>query len=469
VTKGTTRPRAADTATLSLADDARDPGGASRRPHLFLVLESHRPHASPARFDLAGLDEIVVGRGAARAITRSAGSTGARLVVQIEDPWMSSTHARLTRVLRSWVLEDAGSKNGCLVNGVATTRAEIVDGDVLELGRTFFVFREAIPCGSADPPVLDTATEAPPAPGLATLLPSLGHAFARLALLARSPISVVLEGETGTGKEVVARAIHALSGRGGELVAVNCGALPATLVEAELFGHKKGAFSGATEDRPGLIRSADRGTLLLDEIGDLPLASQAAFLRVLQEREVRPVGGTRAAPVDFRLIAATHRSLEEMVAAGTFRADLHARIAGHTLELPPLRERREDLGLLLGALLRRLSPDRASLIHPRAVRALLRYPFPGNVRELEKCLGTGLVLAGTGALDLEHLPGAVQRESTELEPEAEDDARHARIVALLREHDGNIAAVARAMGKARMQVQRWLKRYAIDAESFRPR
>jgi transcriptional regulator with AAA-type ATPase domain len=460
-------PRAADTATLSFADDARDVGVVQRRPHLFLVLESHRPLAGPARFDLAGLDEIVVGRGAARAIVLQRGASGARLAVQIEDPWMSSTHARLTRVLRGWVLEDAGSKNGCLVNGVAATRAEIADGDVLELGRTFFLFREAVACGPADSPVLDTAAEAPPAPGLATLLPSLAHAFARLALLAPSPISVVLEGETGTGKEVISRAIHALSGRAGDLVAVNSGALPATLVEAELFGHKKGAFSGATEERPGLIRSADRGTLLLDEIGDLPLASQAAFLRVLQEREVRPVGGTRAAAVDFRLIAATHRSLEQMVAAGTFRADLHARIAGHTLELPPLRERREDLGLLLGALLRRLSPDRVSPIHPRAVRALLRYSFPGNVRELEKCLGTGLVLAGTSPLDLEHLPEAVQRESAE--PEAEDEARHARIVALLREHDGNIAAVARAMGKARMQVQRWLKRYAIDPESFRPR
>jgi transcriptional regulator with AAA-type ATPase domain len=469
VTKGTTRPRAADTATLSLADDARDPGVVQRRPHLFLVVESHRPLGPPARFDLSGLDEIVVGRGATRAITLHRDASSARLAVQIEDPWMSSTHARLTRVLRSWVLEDAGSKNGCLVNGVAATRAEIVDGDVLELGRTFFVFREAIPCGLADLPVLDTAAEAPPAPGLATLLPSLEQAFARLALLARSPVSLVLRGETGTGKEVVSRAIHQLSGRAGELVAVNCGALPATLVEAELFGHKKGAFSGATEDRPGLIRSADRGTLLLDEIGDLPLASQAALLRVLQEREVRPVGGTRAAPVDFRLIAATHRSLEAMVAAGTFRADLHARIAGHTLELPPLRDRREDLGLLLGALLRRLSPDRAAPIHPRAVRALLRYPFPGNVRELEKCLGTGLVLAGTGALDLEHLPEAVQRAGADPEPEEDDEARHARIVALLREHDGNIAAVARAMGKARMQVQRWLKRYAIDPETFRPR
>jgi transcriptional regulator with AAA-type ATPase domain len=466
-----TLPRAAATATLSVTDDARDAGAVPLRPHLFLVLESHRPLAAPARFELSGLAEIVVGRGTAREIELHHGPSGARLAVRLDDPWMSSTHARLTRVLRRWVLEDAGSKNGSLVNGVATTRAELADGDVVELGRTFFVFREALPSAPGEAPVLDTATVAPAAPGLATLLPSLGQVFAQLPLVARTSIPVILEGETGTGKEVMARALHALSGRAGDFVAVNCGALPAALVEGELFGHRKGAFSGATEDRIGLVRSAEKGTLLLDEIGDLPLGSQAAFLRVLQEREVRAVGATRAVAVDFRLIAATHRALDQMVAAGAFRADLQARITGYRLALPPLRERREDLGLLLGALLRRLAPDRVAPIHPRAVRALLRHSFPGNVRELEQCLGTALVLAGTGPLDLEHLPAAVQRAMAEpdAEGDAEDTARRAEIVALLQAHDGNIAAVARATGKARMQVQRWLKRYAIDAESFRPR
>src|SRR5262249_10250653 len=142
------------------------------------------------------------------------------------------------------------------------------------------------------PAVLEGSSLQPLAPGLSTLSPPLSRAFARFGPIARSAVSVILEGETGTGKEVAARPLHALSGRSGEFVAINCGALPAALVEGELFGHRRGAFSGALEDRPGLVRSADGGTLFLDEIGDLPGPSQAAFLRVLQEREVRPVGGT---------------------------------------------------------------------------------------------------------------------------------------------------------------------------------
>src|SRR5262249_41268985 len=152
------------------------------------------------------------------------------------------------------------------------------------------------------------------------------------------------------------------SGRPGEFVAVNCAALPQTLVESELFGYRKGAFSGAAEDRTGLIRSADRGTLFLDEIGDLSPPAQAVFLRVLQESEVLPVGATRPVKVDIRLLAATHRNLEALVAENRFRADLLARISGLTLSLPPLRERREDLGLIIGMLLRRHFSDRAEQV-----------------------------------------------------------------------------------------------------------
>src|SRR5262249_31546947 len=283
--------------------------------------------------------------------------------------------------------------------------------------------------------------------------------------VARSMIPVVLEGETGTGKEVLARALHGISGRTGEIIAVNCGALPRDLVEGELFGHRKGAFSGATEDRLGLVRSADKGTLFLDEIGDLPASAQATLLRVLQEREVRPVGGTRTISVDLRVVAATHRSLDQMVAAGEFRADLLARIAGYRFEMPPLRARREDMGLLLGAILKRLAPERAAAtsIHPRAVRALLGHPRPGNVRELEQCLRGAVVLAEGGPIELEHLPAVVQRVLVgPAARDSEEGARQEQILALLREHRGNIAAVAKHMGKARMQVQRWLKRYGID-------
>ncbi|WP_159396567.1 sigma 54-interacting transcriptional regulator [Sorangium cellulosum] len=302
-------------------------------------------------------------------------------------------------------------------------------------------------------------------------------------MVARSAIPVLLQGETGTGKEVMARAIHALSGRAGELVAVNCGALPRELVEGELFGYRKGAFSGATEDRPGLVRSADRGTLFLDEIGDLPAPAQAALLRVLQEQEVRPVGATRPVHVDLRVIAATHRPLQRLAAAGEFRADLLARLSGYTIALPPLRDRREDLGLLLGALLERAAPERAAhlQIDAGAARAMLRYRWPANVRELAQCATTAVVLAQRGTIEPGHLPEAVARAAegegegggdqeegaAEGDLRPEDGARRQELVALLGQHRGNITAVARAMGKARMQIQRWLKRYRIDPEQFR--
>jgi transcriptional regulator with GAF, ATPase, and Fis domain len=299
--------------------------------------------------------------------------------------------------------------------------------------------------------------------------------------VARSALPVVFSGESGTGKEILARAVHTLSGRSGAFVAVNCGALPETLVETELFGYRKGAFSGANEDRPGLVRSADQGTLFLDEIGDLPLPSQAAFLRVLQEREVLPVGGTRPIAVDVRLIAATHRDLDALVAEDRFRQDLFARISGLKVTLPPLRERREDLGLLIEALLARTgAPPDHGVFDALAARALFRYDWPLNIRELERALAQAVVLAGDAPIGCEHLPDAVadalappSADDEPLEPEAEaasgDEESRLReeLTRLLREHRGNISAVARAKGKARMQIQRWCKRFRLDPESFR--
>jgi len=450
-----------DTRTLSTSDESESPESLCVRPYLFLVLEAHRPAAPPLRFSLAALDELTVGRG-----ERGVEPSRRRLHARVTDPWMSSAHARFTRVARRWVVEDTASKNGIRVNGDVQARAELEDGDVVEIGHTYFLFREAIPGEPGEAPVGDVAAAASPA--LATLSPSLSGAFTRLALVARSTVSVLIEGETGTGKEVVARALHALSARPGELGAVNCGALPANLVEGELFGHRKGAFSGAVEDRPGLVRSADGGTLFLDEIGDLPAAPQAALLRALQEGEVRPVGATRPITVDLRVVAATHRPVDAQVASGAFRADLFARLAGHRVTLPPLRERREDLGLLIGAVLARIGGGAVTL-HPRAARALFAYAWPGNVRELEKALGAAVVLAEGGVVERRHLPEAVQRvaDGPDSAVSSEDAARRERLTELMREHRGNVAAVARAMGKARMQVQRWLKRYRIDAEQYR--
>ncbi|HLU68032.1 MAG TPA: sigma 54-interacting transcriptional regulator, partial [Kofleriaceae bacterium] len=386
-------------------------------PHLFLALECARPAALSARFSLEGVDAVVIGRGAARAAERQLQSGRCVLTIRVPDPSMSHTHVRLERGLGHWVVEDAGSKNGTMVNGAPVQRARLGDGDLVTLGYTLFLFRAALSVTGDVPEWVDAGAREPAAPGMATLLPQLERELDRLARVAPSDVTVMVRGETGTGKEILARAVHALSGRSGEMVAINCGALTDTLVESELFGHRKGAFSGATEDAPGLIRMSHGGTLLLDEIGDLPPASQAAFLRVLQEREVMAVGGTRPVPVDLRVVSATHRDLEALVAQGRFRADLLARVSGFRIDLPPLRERREDLGLLIGALLRKLAGPAAGgvTLTEAAARALFRYDWPHNVRELEKVLGAALVLAGDQPLDLPHLGEAVRAGPGEAE------------------------------------------------------
>jgi len=460
--------------TVSAVDETGGTSPLVGRSHLFLVLESHRPLSAPLRIALDDLDEIALGRGPARTVERRDAAGLRSLQIQLDDDWLSRRHACLTRVLRRWVLEDRDSKNGSFVDGMRQSQAELADGAVIELGHWFMLYREAVPSAEDAPLVVDAGQLSGPAPGLVTLSPPLARSFDRLAVVARSNVSVIVEGQTGTGKEVVARAIHDLSRRTGPFVAVNCGALPRELIEAELFGYRKGAFSGATEEHAGLVRSADGGTLLLDEIGDLPAPSQAALLRVLQEREVRPVGGTRPVRVDLRVVAATHRSLDEMVETGEFRADLLARLAGHRIALPPLSLRREDLGLLLAALISRTDPQLAVRLQlqPAAVRAMLRYSWPGNIRELEKVVTTALLLAhDTGRVELEHLPEPVRHAAvvaTRGEP-TDDQARRDRLLALMRQHRGNVTAVAQAMGKARMQIQRWVKRYGIDPRSFRRR
>ncbi|HET8746510.1 MAG TPA: sigma-54 dependent transcriptional regulator [Ramlibacter sp.] len=213
------------------------------------------------------------------------------------------------------------------------------------------------------------------------------------AKVAGHDLAVLVTGESGTGKEVLARAIHYASARAeGPFVVENCGALPDTLLESELFGHRKGAFTGATESRTGLFQQADGGTLFLDEIGDTSPAFQVKLLRALQEGEIRPLGSPRPVAVDVRLIAATHRDLEADVAAGRFRADLYYRIAGMTLHLPPLRSRPQDVAPIAEAILRAHAPAEARL-SPQALACLRAYPWPGNVRELQNEVRRALALA----------------------------------------------------------------------------
>jgi transcriptional regulator with GAF, ATPase, and Fis domain len=302
--------------------------------------------------------------------------------------------------------------------------------------------------------------------------PVLAARFAELAVAAASRVPIEIAGETGTGKELAARAVHALSGRSGRFVAVNCAALPASLLEAELFGHRRGAFTGAAEDRAGHIRAADGGTLFLDEIAELAPASQAALLRVLQEREVMPVGGTRAVEIDLRVVAATHRDLDDMVAEGSFRHDLFARLAGFRVTVPPLAARRTDLGVLIGMLHTRLFPAEHPGFDIDAARLLLRYPWPLNVRELEQALATAQVLAGVELVRADHLPDSVRTGRPPGAPRpvvlSENDQKvRDQVVASLREHQGNVSAVARALDKDRKQIQRWIKRFGLDPSSYR--
>ena len=461
----------------------RKPTSLPPGPVLYLALHCDHPASSSSRHHLSDADVVSIGRGPQRSSSRLSEGGMRQLLLYVADDWMSGRHARLRRSGERWIVEDAGSRNGTLLNGQTCSRAVLKDGDLLELGHTIFLFRESVPRGSDEVPDLDTNRLHPPAPGLATLAPKLAAEVSRLGTIARSIVSVVIHGETGSGKELAARAIHLLSGRSGSFVAVNCGGIAKTLVETEMFGYRKGAFSGADEDRPGLMRTAEKGTLFLDEIADLPAAAQAALLRALQEQEVMPVGGTRPVKIDVRLLAATHFDLQKQVAEGQFRADLFARISGFTVRLPPLRERREDLGILVGDLFRRLAPDlldRVSLTN-EAARALFRHNWPLNVRELEKCLTTALVLAAGDPIDVAHLPEWARPTTGQTKivappadagPElraisAEDQRQRDELVALLKEHRGNISSIARVMGKARMQVQRWLKRYGLDPQSFR--
>jgi len=482
----------------SSSSDLRELRGARARvPYLFLALSCDQPLAPPARFRLDTIREVQVGRGllvSAEPISEGA-EPGLRIAVP--DGHVSSRHARLHRGSEGWVVEDLGSRNGTLLDGEAIKKHVLADGDLLEIGHTFFVFRD-IPAQIDETGVKGASDRsAAPDPVLATMLPELETEFERARRVADSLLEVIVQGESGTGKELAARAIHALSRRPGPFIAVNCGALSPSLLESELFGYRRGAFSGATSDRPGLVRSADRGTLLLDEIGDMPLAAQAALLRVLQEREVLPVGDSRPVKVDVRIVAASHRDLDEAVVRGSFRADLLARLRGFTLRLPPLRERLVDLGLLTGALLRRLDPQGgvARSFKPAAARALFRHGWPLNVRELEKALGVAVVLSNGGPIELEHLPEHVRAPRVSAAPAAPPPApagvapsgqprrpgqrpdaplspaeqRHREeLIALLRRHEGSVSAVARVLGKGRTQIQRWLKRYALDLGDYRP-
>ena len=303
-------------------------------------------------------------------------------------------------------------------------------------------------------------------------------AMQRLARLvdqvAPSEATVLITGASGTGKELIARALHERSARaGGPFAAINCGAISPNLLESELFGHVRGSFTDARQDRPGVFVKAAGGTLLLDEIGDTPLEMQAKLLRVLQERRVRPVGSDTEVPIDVRVVAATHKDLTKEVSEGRFRADLFYRINVLRLDVPPLRARREDVLVLAQAFLaRQTRPDTTPpTLSPEAARRLLDYDWPGNVRELENCIERAVVLSKGREIGVEDMPGPVQRckpvrtievvaESSDLVTLDEMERQYIRTV--LHSCRGNKSQAARVLGIDRRALYRRIEALQIE-------
>ncbi|MEK7314941.1 MAG: sigma-54 dependent transcriptional regulator [Candidatus Eisenbacteria bacterium] len=319
----------------------------------------------------------------------------------------------------------------------------------------------------------DAAAEA--APGVRAILgahPVMVDLYKLVFRVAGTKSPVLIEGESGTGKELLARTIHEHSQRRGRpFVAVNCTSLSETLLESELFGHLRGAFTGAVERRPGLFLEANRGTIFLDEVGDMSLTMQSKLLRVLQEQEVKPVGGAATIPVDVRIVAATHRDLSGLVSSGRFREDLYYRLHVVVLRVPPLRDRREDIPLLAEHFLRRfaaLSQRRLQGFSPAAMNALVSYRWPGNVRELENVVDRAVALAPGSLVDEGDLPeeiGALLRP-TALAPGGEalllDEVVRRHVLAVLRGAGGNKSRAAKLLGVPRRTLYRMLER--LEAE-----
>ena len=297
--------------------------------------------------------------------------------------------------------------------------------------------------------------------------------LAEARMVARSDASVLLRGDSGTGKEMLARAIHRASARAGKpFIAVNCGAIPEALLESELFGHVKGAFTDAVANHKGLFQAADGGTLLLDEIGDMPPALQVKLLRVLQERAVRPLGSSQSIPVDVRIVSATHRDLETAMAAGQFREDLYYRLNVVTLTLPTLAERREDIPLLANHFLARLAAKygkRSSGFAPEALKALTMASWPGNVRQLYNVVEQVCALSTTPLVSLALVQRALRTPSVEVLSFAEAKQRFERayLVDLLKMTDGNVADAARLAQRNRTEFYRLLQKHALTPGLFK--
>lgn len=304
--------------------------------------------------------------------------------------------------------------------------------------------------------------------------------FGLIAQVADSNATVLIHGETGTGKELVARAIHRNSPRlRGPLIQVNCAAIPDTLIESELFGHERGAFTGAIHQRRGRFEEAHGGSIFLDEVGELSASAQAKLLRVLQEKQFQPLGSTRVVKVDVRIIAATNRNLEQDISTGRFRADLFYRLNVFPLHLPPLRDRGSDILILADHFVLKYATEmgkRVSKISPAVSDVLLAYSWPGNVRELENCMERAVLLAGGEAIEPTHLPPALQSRVRDTERREQGQGKwgsvresqeRALIMGALKETGGNQTRAAKILGTTKRIIQYRIQKLGIDTRQFR--
>lgn len=417
--------------------------------------------------------------------------------IVLTDDTVSRFHCRIIQDGERYVVEDLGSTNGTFVNGVRIREAFLSPGNVLGVGNTQIRFE---PVDEQIPITPSTAQRFGDIVGKSV---KMREVFGILEKIAPTGATVVIEGETGTGKEVVARTIHKMSTRSDEpFIVFDCGAVPESLIESELFGHEKGSFTGAVMTRKGLFEMAQGGTIFLDELGELAIDLQPKLLRVLEQREVRRVGSNKSIPVDVRVIAATNRSLEEEVEAGRFREDLFYRLSVVRLFLPPLRERVEDIPLLVQHFLSsskfNATDDgerRLTGVSREAVEALIDYQWPGNVRELLNIIERACSFAETNCITLEDLPDYVTGDATlgfgpgsgRDEPKWEDipakselnampfkDAKEEWIATfevdyistLLARHKGNISSAAREADIDRKYFRKLMYKHGVDVDEF---
>lgn len=395
---------------------------------------------------------------------------------RISHPTVSRTHLRISwdRSTAQHVAEDLSSHNGSCVDGekVEAERAVLRDGSVIRVGDVVLLY-ESDRCLALDEASEQVSTVA--IPGVSAAMRALRRTIARAA---PDPSPLLLLGETGTGKEFAAREIHRLSGRRGPFLALNCAALSPQLIESQLFGHERGAFTGATSQSDGLFRAAHGGTLLLDEIGELPERLQPKLLRVLQEGEIRRVGATRSQRVDVRIVAATNRNLAALMGAGHFRRDLYARLALWEVELPPIRGRRADILDWIDRLHDRWCRARPGAhnaidLAPGAAEAVLLASWDENLRGLDRLVHRLATLdLGARPVSREDVLGALPRGAptrASFEPPATPRAvgerrpapNRAELMSVMARHEGSVRAVAKYYGRERRQIYRWLKAFGL--------